>query len=137
MSVATSTRTLFPLEQRTWVSILTIGVGFGVVATVALILAGAHERGVIALATPLVFGYTAATIHRPLDRPQVAFRAPVARVLNWVLVGLATATIAYDVAPVVRDGLDGAHPAVLLVTIMTVVLQLAVVVMAHESLRRL
>ncbi|WP_312720496.1 hypothetical protein [Mobilicoccus sp.] len=129
----TSRHTLFPLEQHTWVVLLTVAVGFGVVGSLALLAGGEELQALLCLPIPLVFGYTA----RSLCRPTGPFRRPVARVLNLGLVVVAVLLAALAARPLFDGNLGETHPLVLGGTAMAVLIQVAVVIVAVESVNRL
>lgn len=126
-------RTLFPLEQHTWVAMLAVAVGFGVVGALALLVGGEALQAALCLPLPAVFGYTARTLHRP-DR---VFRPHVARLLNMGVVAVAAVLAFLAVRPLFPLGPGGVHPLVLAGVTMAVLIQVAVVIVAVESFTRL
>ena len=126
-------RTLFPLEQHTWVVVLAVAVGFGMVGALALFVGGEMLHATLCLLLSVVFGYTARTLHRP-DR---IFRPPLARLLALGAVVVAVTLAALAVRPLATFEGDTIHPVVLAGTAMAVLIQVAVVIVAVESLTRL
>lgn len=129
----TSRHTLFPLEQHTWVVLLTVAVGFGVVGSLALLAGGEGLQALLCFPIPAVFAYTARTVSRPAG----FFSPPVARWLNLGLVGVAALLAALAARPVFAGDLSDTHPLVLGGTALAILIQVAVVIVALESVNRL
>ncbi|WP_040155475.1 hypothetical protein [Mobilicoccus massiliensis] len=132
MSVAAS-RTLFPLETRTWVVVLVVGAGFGAVGAASLLFGGEMVGALGAVATSVTFASTAVT----LENRSWVRRRGLAVTANCLLVGVAVVLAARALEPVFGSGQAAAHPVILIVTGMSVLIQAAVIVVAVESVKRL
>ncbi|GAB47095.1 hypothetical protein [Mobilicoccus pelagius] len=129
----TPTRALFPLEQHTWVVVLRVAVGFGLVGALALLAGGERTQAGLCLPIPLVCAYTAQALHRPGG----FVRRGVARWANVAMIVVAIALAVLPVRPLVGLDLRTMHPLVLPGTAMAVLIQVAVAIVGVESIGRL
>ena len=126
-------RTIFHLEHHTWVAVLVVAVGFGVVGSLALLAGGETCQGLLCLPIPVIFAYTARTLHRPGG----LFRASLARALDIGLLALAAMLAVTAALPLAQNGLRHTHPLVLTGATMAILIQVAVAIVAVESANRL
>lgn len=125
--------TLFPVDHRTWASILVTGAGFGLVAAVALIVADYSLQGWSTLIIPAVFGYTAGH----LNVGSSAFGVRPAMIGNAAVLFAALGVALHQVIRALDDYANDAPAALVLFIVMSAFLHLAVVIVCGESLMRL
>jgi len=129
----TPPRALFPLEQHTWVVVLRVAVGFGLVGALALVAGGERAQAALCLPIPLVCAYTAQALHRPGG----FIRRGVARWANVAMIVVSITLAVLAVRPLLGVDLRTMHPLVLPGTTMAVLIQVAVVIVGVESIGRL